>query len=119
MSDLKPILYAEDDDNDVFLMERAFEKIGISHPLRIVPDGKRAIAYLAGEEPYVSREKNPLPCLVLLDLSMPGRHGLEVLQWIRAQPNLAGMPVLAFTSSNQRSDIHRAYQLRANGYLFD
>jgi CheY-like chemotaxis protein len=116
MSKTKPVLYADDDENDVFLMERAFEKLGIANPLRIVSDGKRAVAYLAGEPPYASREENPLPCLVLLDLSMPGRHGLEVLQWIRAQTKLAGLPVIALTSSNQESDIHRAYLLGANGY---
>src|SRR5204863_1437783 len=58
-----------------------------------------------------------LPCLVFLDLSMPGRSGLDVLQWIRSQPSLAGLPVIALTSSNQESDIHRAYLLGANGFL--
>ena len=117
MAGLKPVLYAEDDENDVFLMERAFKKLDMAHPLRIVTDGKQAVAYLAGEELYANREENPLPSLVLLDLSMPGKHGLDVLQWIRSQPKLTGLPVIALTSSNQESDIHRAYLLGANGYL--
>ncbi len=98
-------------------MERAFEKLQMENPLRTVPDGKQAVAYLAGEEPYANRAENPLPALVLLDLSMPGKHGLDVLQWIRSQPKLTGLPVIALTSSNQESDIHRAYLLGANGFL--
>jgi CheY-like chemotaxis protein len=117
MMSAKPVLYADDDENDLFFMERAFEKLNLPQPLRTVPDGKQAIAYLEGKPPYANREENPLPCLVFLDLSMPGRNGLDVLQWIRSQPNLVGIPVIAFTSSNQESDIHRAYLLGANGFL--
>jgi CheY-like chemotaxis protein len=113
----KCVLYAEDDENDVFLMERAFEKISVPIPLRSVSDGKLAIAYMAGSEPYSDRQKHPLPTLVLLDLSMPGRHGHQVLQWIRSQPAYARLPVIVLTSSNQESDIYRAYLLGANGYL--
>jgi CheY-like chemotaxis protein len=111
---IKPILYAEDDENDAFLMERAFSKLAIANPLRIVPDGKLAIAYLAGTAPYADREE---PCLCLLDLSMPGKPGLEVLKWIRNEPTLAQPPVVVLTSSNQESDIHRAYLLGADGYV--
>lgn len=113
----KTILYAEDDENDVFLMERAFEKLAIANPLKTVDDGKKAVDYLAGKGAYANRDEYPLPGLVLLDLSMPGKHGLEVLQWIRSQPTLTGLPVIALTSSNQESDIHRAHILGANGYL--
>jgi CheY-like chemotaxis protein len=117
MTNLKPVLYADDDENDVFLMERAFEKLNVPNPLRTVADGKQAVAYLDGEPPYTDRVANPLPCLVFLDLSMPGKNGLDVLQWIRSQPKLTGLPVIALTSSNQESDIHRAYLLGANGFL--
>jgi CheY-like chemotaxis protein len=117
MKSLKPVLYAEDDENDVFLMERAFDLLGISNPLRVAPDGKHAIAYLAGREPFTDREQSPLPCLMLLDLSLPGRHGLDVLQWIKNQPSLSSLPVVVLSSSSQESDIHRAYLLQADGYL--
>jgi CheY-like chemotaxis protein len=99
------------------MMERAFEKTAVSIPLRCVSDGKQAIAYLSGSEPYVDREQYPAPILVLLDLSMPGKHGHQVLQWIRSQPALARLPVIVLTSSNQESDVHRAYLLGANGYV--
>ncbi len=114
MSNLKSVLYAEDDENDVFLMERAFSKLNISNPLRVVSDGKLAVAYLAGQPPYEGRE---LPALLMMDLSMPGKHGLEVLKWIKEEPSLASLPVIVFTSSNQESDIHRAYLLGANGFV--
>jgi CheY-like chemotaxis protein len=112
-----PVLYADDDENDQFLMERAFEKLQLAYPLKTVADGKQAIAYMAGSPPYTDREKNPLPSLVMLDLSMPGKTGHDVLQWIRTQPNLSRLPVVVLTSSNQESDIHRAYLLGANGFM--
>jgi CheY-like chemotaxis protein len=113
----KPILYAEDEENDVFLMERAFKKADIPNPLRIVPDGRLAVEYLAGAGTYADREAHPMPGLILLDLNMPGKHGLDVLEWLRAQPATSTLLVVVFTSSNQDRDIHRAYSLGANGYL--
>jgi CheY-like chemotaxis protein len=111
------VLYAEDDENDVYFMERAFEKLQLTHSLRVVHDGKQAIAYLAGSPPFSDRAANPLPELILLDLSMPGRTGLEVLQWIRTQPFLSTIPVIVLTSSNQQTDIQRAGILGASAYL--
>jgi CheY-like chemotaxis protein len=117
MSNMKPILYLEDDENDVFLMERAISKVQIPNPLRVVEDGKLALAYLAGNPPYEVRMDNPLPCVLIMDLSVPGKHGLEVLKWLRNQPTLAELPVVVMTSSNQECDIERAYELGANGYF--
>src|SRR5436853_7461348 len=99
METLKPVLYAEDDENDLFFMARAFEKLNIAHPLRTVDDGKLAVAYLAGTKPFENRKENPLPCLLLLDLSMPGKSGLEVLKWLKSEPPLAELPVIVLTSS--------------------
>lgn len=117
MTEEKLILYAEDDENDAFFMERAFKQAGIQHRLQIVTDGKRAIEYLSGTGAYRNREEYPLPCLILLDLSMPGQSGHVVLKWVRTQPATCTLPVIVLTSSNQESDIHRAYILGANGYL--
>jgi CheY-like chemotaxis protein len=113
----KPILYAENDDNDVALMEYAFERLGIARPLRVVVNGKEAMAYLAGQEPFANREANPLPCLTLLDVSMPARTGLDVLKWMKSEPSLIGLPVVLFSSSSQERDIRRASALNADGYL--
>ena len=113
---IKPILYAEDDPNDVFFMQRAFKQAGIVNPLHIVTNGSLAIDYLAGSGPYASREENPLPCPVLLDLKMPGKSGLDVLKWIRQQPGMA-LPVVILTASAEEADIAAAYRLGANGFL--
>jgi CheY-like chemotaxis protein len=117
MSSLKPILYAEDDENDAFLMDRVFQKLKVPNRLQVVADGKLAIAYLAGSAPYQSRETYPLPVLLLLDLSLPGRHGLEVLKWIKGEPALTTLPVVVLSSSNQQSDVHRAFLLGAQGFI--
>ncbi len=114
---LRPVLYAEDEDNDAFLMQRAFSKARVSNPLQIVVDGAAAIRYLSGAGEFSDRQRYPAPCLVLLDLNLPRQSGLEVLQWVRAQPGLSTLPVVILTSSNQDSDIGSAYALGANGYL--
>jgi CheY-like chemotaxis protein len=114
---VSPVLYAEDDENDVFLMERAFEKASVVNPLQTVNDGAAAIRYLSGAGEFADREKFPAPCLVLLDLNLPRRSGLEVLQWVRQQPTLQPLPIVMLTSSIQDRDIGSAYALGANGYL--
>jgi CheY-like chemotaxis protein len=112
-----PILYAEDDENDVFLMQRAFKLAPIPNPLLVMEDGREAIAYMSAQGAYGDRQRHPLPCLVLLDLKMPGHSGFDVLKWLRNQPGTATMPVIVLTSSSQDSDVHRAYLLGANAYL--
>lgn len=114
---LRPVLYAEDEDNDAFLMQRAFAKACVSNPLRIVTDGAAAVRYLLGTGEFTSREKHPLPCLLLLDLNLPRQSGLDVLKWVRAQPAFADLPIVILTSSSQDCDIGSAYALGANGYL--
>jgi CheY-like chemotaxis protein len=114
---LKPVLYVEDEEDDAFFMRRAFELADILHPLVVVVDGQEAIDYCEGVGRYSSRDKHPVPCILLLDLNLPVRSGLEVLDWLRKQPSYATLPVIVLTSSLQDADIHRAYALGANAYL--
>jgi CheY-like chemotaxis protein len=111
------ILCVDDDENDAFFVKRAFQDAGITQPLVVVEDGKTAIDYIAGEGPYTDRARHAPPCLILLDLNMPGMTGIDVLKWIRSTPRVCTLPVIVLTSSNQDSDINRAYVLGANGYL--
>lgn len=111
------ILLAEDDPNDVLLIQRAFAKAGLKDVVKIVRDGDQAIDYLSGRGPYADREKYPLPYLLLLDLKMPGTDGFEVLQWLRGEPDLRRLLVVVLTSSNLQADVDRAYELGANSYL--
>jgi CheY-like chemotaxis protein len=113
----RPVLYAEDDENDVFLMQRAFRKADVANPLHVATDGAEAIRYLEGSGEYSDRRRFPMPSLVMLDLNLPRRSGLEVLRWIRDHPTLRALPVVIFTSSNQKRDISSAYAFGANGYL--
>jgi CheY-like chemotaxis protein len=111
------ILLAEDDPNDVLLIQRAFQKAGLKHRLKVVRDGGQAIQYLSGRGIYADREKYPMPYLLLLDLKMPGTDGFEVLQWARAEPDARRLLVVVLTSSNLQSDVDKAYDLGANSYL--
>ncbi len=111
------ILLVEDDPNDVILIRRGFAKANLANPLEVVGDGEAAVAYLAGAEPYVDRQRHPVPVLVLLDLKLPRRSGLEVLEWMRSRPDLRRLPVVVLTSSREGNDINRAYDLGVNSYL--
>lgn len=111
------ILIVEDNATDVMLIRRAFAKANIVNPVQVVSDGDRAVAYLAGSHGYDDRAQYPLPALLLLDLKLPRRSGLEVLEWLRAQDDLRRLPVVMLTSSRQSQDVNRAYDLGANSYL--
>lgn len=113
----QPILYVEDEENDVFLLKLAFDSAQIAAPLRVVTDGKEAIDYLSGKGRYTDPEQHPRPCMVLLDLRLPIVDGFEVLRWVRQQPALAGIPVVIFSSSDADQDKQRAVELGASGYL--
>jgi CheY-like chemotaxis protein len=111
------ILLAEDDENHVTFVKRAFKHAGLLNPLFVVEDGEEAIAYLKGEGKYANRDEYPLPCLLLLDLKMPNKNGFEVLEWIRGQAGLSSLRVVVLTTSDQVRDVNRAYQLGANSFL--
>jgi CheY-like chemotaxis protein len=113
----KTILHVEDDPNDVLLIGRAFRKAEVSASIQVVNDGDQAVEYLNGRNAYAERERFPLPALVLLDLKLPRKSGIEVLQWIRSRPGLRRIPVVMLTSSRQPIDINRAYDLGVNAYL--
>src|SRR5579872_3127592 len=97
------ILHVEDDPNDVTLVGLAFRKAKADSVLVVVNDGEQAINYLNGEGKYADRANHPFPALVLLDLKLPRKTGLEVLAWVRSQPQpeLKRLPVVMLTSSNQ------------------
>ncbi|MGH7962758.1 MAG: response regulator [Candidatus Binatia bacterium] len=111
------VLLVEDDPNDVLLMQRAFRRAKVTNPVQVVGDGEDAVLYLSGQDPYADRVRYPLPALILLDLKLPRKSGLEVLEWIRQQTQLKRLPVVVLTSSKESTDISRAYDLGVNSYL--
>ncbi len=110
----EPVLYAEDEESDALFMERAFRLAGVSNGLVIAQNGQLAIDYLTSLQ---GREPATFPRLVLLDLNLPLKSGLEVLKWIRSHPLFRTLPTLLISSSDQDRDIHQAYAHGANGYL--
>ena len=113
-----PVLLAEDDPNEAYLMRRAFGDAGVTNPLIGVRDGQSVIEYLKGVGPYADRAAHPLPCLLLLDLKMPGMDGFEVLEWLRFQLTLHDrVPVVVLTDSYNNADMERATALGAREYL--
>jgi CheY-like chemotaxis protein len=117
MNDGATILLAEDREDDVILVQRAFERVSIRNPLFVVRDGQEAIDYLSGVFPFSDRDRFPIPALLLLDLKMPRMDGFDVLRWLKTQPNLASLRVVVLTSSEDVRDVSKAYQLGANSFL--
>lgn len=111
------ILYAEDEETDVYLFRMALKKCGKDHKLIHVADGQETMDYLSGEGVYSDRATYPLPNLLLLDLKMPRASGLEVLEWLRAKGAFNDVPAVMLTSSDHPSDIETAKRLGAADYL--
>ena len=117
MPETKLILLAEDRQDDVDIILKAFQRAWVTTPVHVVRDGEEAIQYLKGEGRYSNREEYPLPTLLLLDLKMPRVDGFEVIKWVRGEPGFSTLPIVVLTSSEQIRDVNRAYELGANSFL--
>ena len=105
------ILLVEDDEVDVMNVRRAFERNNVSNPLFVAGNGLEALSMLRSDE--IPRERR----LILLDLNMPKMNGIEFLQALRSDPELAALPVVVLTTSNDDQDKIDAYNLNVAGYL--
>ena len=112
-----PILLAEDNPDDQELALRAFGKSNLSNEIILVKDGVEALDYLFGTGKYAGDELPVLPAVVLLDLKMPRKDGLEVLQEIRTNERTRFLPVVLLTSSKEEQDIVKSYRLGVNSYV--
>jgi two-component system response regulator len=108
------ILLIEDDPNDVELAREALDDIEVGHHLTVVENGVEALAYLRAEGDFQYAIQ---PDLILLDLKMPKKNGLEVLAEIKADQNLRRIPVIVLTTSDAPDDILEAYDLQASCYV--
>jgi CheY-like chemotaxis protein len=117
MTTSRTILLVEDNEDDIFLMGRALKGAGVLNPLQVVDNGQDAINYLAGAGKFADRTLYPIPAVVFLDLKLPGKSGIEVLGWIRAQKEFEAIIVIVLTSSAEPRDLKACYALGANSYL--
>lgn len=111
------VLVAEDREDDILMLRRAFQQLGFQIPAQFVHNGDETIAYLAGTGRFANREEYPVPDLLLLDLKMPRKTGFEVLEWIQGQPSLSRLRVVVLTTSSDIFEVNRAYQLGAASFL--
>jgi CheY-like chemotaxis protein len=108
------ILLVEDDPGDVMMTREAFHDYKLRNELHVVSDGAEALAFLRQEGEYAGR---PRPDLVLLDLNLPRMDGRQVLEVIKSDPELASIPVVVLTTSENEDDVLASYSLHANAYV--
>ena len=108
------VLLVEDDPGDVMMTREAFQDYKLHNELHVVSDGAEAMAFLHKEGEYAGR---PRPDLVLLDLNLPRMDGRQVLEAIKSDPELASIPVVVLTTSENEDDVLRSYSLHANAYV--
>jgi CheY-like chemotaxis protein len=111
------VLLVEDDPCHAELVRRNLEAPGVAHRLMHVADGQAALDYLYHRAEFSDAQESPRPRLVLLDLRIPKIDGLQVLEIIKSDPDLSGIPVVILTTSSAEPDIADAYARHANSYL--
>lgn len=116
MLELKKILLAEDNPKDVELTLEALEDSLLANRVEVVKDGVETLEYLRCEGKYADREPG-LPSVLLLDIKMPRKDGIEVLREIRNDPKLKLLPVVMLTSSREDKDLLNSYYLGVNAYV--
>jgi two-component system response regulator len=113
-ANLISVLLVDDDPGDVLLVREAFEEHKVGNLLSVVSDGVEAMQYVRREGDYTDVVR---PDLILLDLNLPRKSGIEVLEEIKNDPLLSTIPVVVLTTSEAEEDIVRAYRHHANAYI--
>lgn len=111
------ILVADDEPNDRLLIKEAFENSEWQNPLHFVEDGVELLDYLFRRDKYANLAEEPLPNLILLDLNMPRKNGLEALEEIKSDAVLKHIPVIVFTDSKAEEDTLRSCNLGINSFI--
>jgi CheY-like chemotaxis protein len=108
------VLLVEDDEGDVLMTREAFEYYKIRNTLHVVTDGEQALQFVRQTGDFADA---PRPGIIMLDLNLPRRDGLEVLAELKDDPELRVIPVVILTTSQAEEDIVRSYALHANAYV--
>lgn len=118
MSAPYPILLVDDNPQDYQATKRSLQQIGISNPLMYCADGDEALdLLLSGSRKASPANPLPRPCLILLDLNLPGTDGREVLKQLKQNDQLKSIPVVVLTTSSDTNDIEDCYRRGANSYV--
>ena len=118
MSTSRPaILLVEDNEDDQLLTRAAFESAGLACALIPVSTAEDAIAYLSREGNYSDEQQFPRPAVVLIDLTLPGKSGHELLKWIQGRDELRGVVRIVLSGSQNNEDIEKSHRFGAHGYL--
>ena len=116
MEDIRTILLAEDSPKDVELTLEALSEHNLANNVIVVKDGVEAMEYLKCEGNY--KQRKPVnPAVMLLDIKMPRKDGIEVLREIRNDELLKTIPVVILTSSREQKDLMESYKLGVNAYV--
>ena len=110
-----PILVVEDSDEDFRTLEWAMAKLGLEHELVRCEDGADALDYLNARGPYAGGARRP--ALVLLDLNLPDMSGTDILAKIKSDERLKRTPVVVLTTTDDKVEIQRCYDLGCNVYI--
>jgi CheY-like chemotaxis protein len=111
------LLMADDDPDDRMMAQEALEESRLVNNLAFVEDGVDLMDYLHRTGEYEALVNEPLPGLILLDLNMPKKSGLEALKEIKDDPQLRTIPVIVLTTSKAEADIFRSYELGVNSFI--
>ena len=114
---IEPVLIADDDTDDCLITMEAWEETGLGNELRFVQDGEALIDYLYHRKQYSDHDTSPRPGLILLDLSMPRKNGLEALTEIKSDRGLHNIPIIVLSTSQAPKEASEAYALGAYGFV--
>jgi CheY-like chemotaxis protein len=113
-AEIVDILLVEDDAGDALIVREAFEHYKIRNALHVVTDGEQALRFVHRSGEFADA---PRPGLIMLDLNLPRVSGTEVLEKLKADPDLRVIPVVILTTSRAEEDVLRSYSLHANAYV--